>query len=165
MADDKSWKSFEDAFREILQAHKEFFGLEGVECGPSEARSASGYVYDIEVVGYSRGEYKLVLFECRRKCRNLEPRDAGELAYRIETTGAEKGYFVTTLDRGLAEGAKTIADFEEIGHIQLSADATPQVYLMKYLSSIFVGVADTFSFSDSVSCEVRDRHGNLIKRG
>ena len=66
-----------------------------------------------------------LLFECRRKSRNLEPKDAGEFAYRIETTGAKQGYLVTTLDKGLSEGAKTIAEFERIGHIQLAATATP----------------------------------------
>lgn len=139
---DKDWKSFEDAFRAILETHKEFFGLEGVEPAPAKATANSGYVYDIEVMGYSKGDKKLVLFECRRKSRNLEPKDAGELAYRIQTTGAKKGYFVTTLEKGLAQGAKTIADYEKIGHIQLSANATPKEHLMKCLNSFFVGLTD-----------------------
>jgi len=58
-----------------------------------------------------------------------------------------------------------IADFQEIGHIQLSADATPQEYLMKYLNNWFVGVEDTLTFGDSVEFEVRDSTGNVITRG
>jgi|RhiMetdeSRZDD1v2_1073273.scaffolds.fasta_scaffold261819_2 hypothetical protein len=159
---DRAWKQFEDAFRAILEDHKDFFGLDSIEPSPRKAKAKSGYVYDIEVMGYSKGDEKLVLFECRRKSRNLEPKDAGEFAYRIQTTGAKKGYFVTTLEKGLAEGAKTITDYERINHIQLSANATPQEYLMKYLNNFFVGVRSTVS--SSVSLVARDSKGNVIGR-
>lgn len=157
---DKAWKSFEDAFRAILQAHKEFFGLSHVELGPAKATATSGYVYDIEVLGFAKGDEKIVLFECRRKSRNLEPKDAGELAYRISATGAKNAYFVTTFERGLAEGAKRIADFERIGHIRLSADASPYDYIMEYASAFFVGKSSRIGASASV--EGRDSAGNLI---
>jgi hypothetical protein len=161
----KAWENFEDAFRAILEAHKDFFGLGSVDPAPAKAKAESGYVYDIEVLGYAKGDQKLVLFECRRKSRNLEPKDAGELAYRIETTGAKQGYFVTTLDKGLAEGAKTIADFEQIGHIQLSCNATPHEYVMKYLNNFFVGVVARLTLTGSASFEVTDSKGNIIARG
>jgi hypothetical protein len=157
---DKAWESFEDAFRAILETHKDFFGLDSVEPASGKAEAQSGYVYDIEVMGYSKGDEKLVLFECRRKSRNLEPRDAGEFAFRIQTTGAKKGYFVTTLEKGLAEGAQTIADHAQIGHIQVSANATPHEYLMKYLSNFFAGVADRFTVSDVATAVVN--RGNVI---
>ena len=159
---DKAWKSFEDAFRAILEDHKDFFGLDSIEPTPGKAEAKSGYVYDIEVTGYSKGDEKLVLFECRRKSRNLEPKDAGEFAYRIQMTGAKKGYFVTTLEKGLAEGAKTIADYAQIYHIRLSENATPQEYLMKYLNNFFVLVRSTVS--SSVSLVARDSKGSVIGR-
>jgi hypothetical protein len=161
----KAWESFEDAFRAILEAHKEFFGLDSVEPAPGTAKAASGYVYNIEVLGYTKGDERLVLFECRRKKRNVEPGEAGEFAYRILTTGANKGYFVTTLDKGLSEGAKMHADYEQIGHIQLSADATPHEYVMKYLNNFFVGVVGRLTLGGSASFEVRDSKGNLIAKG
>jgi len=162
---DKAWESFEDAFRAILEAHKEFFGLDRVEPAPGTAKAESGYVYDIEVMGYSTGDDKLILFECRRRSRNLEPKDAGELAYRIQTTGAKKGYFVTTLEKGLGEGAKAIADYERIGHIQLSANATAHEHVMKYVNNLFVSVTAKLTLSSSASFEVRDSKGNIIAKG
>ena len=159
---DKAWKSFEDAFRSILEDHKDFFGLDSIEPTPGRAEAKSGHVYDIEVMGYSKGDEKLVLFECRRKSRNLDPKDAGEFVYRIQTTGAKKGYFVTTLKKGLAKGAKTITGYEQIDHIQLSENATPQEYLMKYLNNFFMGIRSTVS--SSVSLEARDSKGNVISR-
>jgi len=162
---EKAWESFEDAFRAILEAHKDFFGLGRVEPGLAEAAAESGYVYDIEVLGYAKGDDKLVLFECRRKSRNLEPKDAGEFAYRVFTTSAKKGYFVTTLDKGLSEGAKKIADFEQIGHICLSAEATPHEYVMKYLDNFFTGVVSKLTFSGSVSFEQHNSSGDIIARG
>jgi hypothetical protein len=86
---DKFWECFEDAFLWIVDALKECFGLEKVEPGPGKAKSESGYEYDIEVMGYTKGDQKLVLFECRRKSRNLEPAHAGGFAYRMKTTGAK----------------------------------------------------------------------------
>lgn len=163
---DQAWESFEDAFRAILEAHKEFFGLASVDAAPATAPAKSGYVYDIEVLGFARGDERLVLFECRRKkSRNLEPADAGELAYRIHTTGAKKGYFVTTLQKGLSKGARTIADYEQIGHIQLSADATPHQYVMKHLNNFFVGVVANLTLGDSASFEIHDNKGHLIAKG
>lgn len=162
----KKWESFEDAFRSIITEHKAFFDLERVEPGPGKVKSESGYVYDIEVVAHAKGDGKTVLFECRRKAtRNLEPKDAGEFAFRIDTTGAGKGYFVTTLDKGLSAGAKTIADHAEIGHIQLSCDATPDEYVMKYLGNWFVGVVERLCMHMSVEWEHRDKDGNVISRG
>lgn len=156
----KAWKEFEDAFRAILDAHKESFDLDHVEPRPAKASSESGHVYDVEVLGYTKGGEKRVIFECRRKSRNLEPKDAGELAYRILATNSERGYFVTTLDKGLSEGAKTIAEYERIGHIQLSADATPYEYIMRYMKDFFLGVNPKIGASASVVA--RDPEGNII---
>jgi hypothetical protein len=103
-----------------LEDHKDSFGLDSIEPISGKAKAEAGYVYDIEVMGYSQGAEKLVLCACRRKSRHLEPKDAGEFAYRIQMPRAKKGYFATTLDRGLAEGAKTITDYKRIDHIQLS---------------------------------------------
>jgi hypothetical protein len=66
------------------------------------------------------------------------------------------------LEKGLAEGAKTITDYERIDHVQLSENATPQEYLMKYLNNFFMGIKS--AVSASVSLVARDSKGNIIDR-
>ena len=163
---EKLWESYEDAFRAILERHKEFFGLDAVEPGPGKVPSESGYVYNVEVIGYAKGDHKAVLFECRRRTtRNLEPKDAGEFAYRIESTGAKKGYFVTPLEHGLSGGAKTISAYEQIGHIQLSECATPHDYVMRFLDQVFAGISNQIAMKSEFRCAVYDKHGKLLREG
>jgi hypothetical protein len=162
----ESWRTFEDAFRAIVSQHRKFFGLETVDPGPGKAQGETGYVWNIEVIGYTAGQRKMVLFEVRRKTtRNIEPGEASELAYRIEDIGAEKGYFVTPLDRKLSRGAKKIADFEEIGHVQISVTSTPENYVMRSVDQVFVGATDKIELKDAGSFEVMDKDGNVICRG
>ena len=162
---DESWRCFEDAFRAILSQHKDFFGLASVDQQAGQLAGKSGYTWHIEVIAYAKDDGRMVLFECRRKNANLKPSEAGELAFRMEDTGAGRGYFVTTLERGLSEGAKKIADYREIGHIQLSADARPDQYVLRFLSQIFVGITDRVSVTDSFYYELRDKDGNIIQKG
>lgn len=157
----KAWESFEDVFRVILNDHKEYFGLARVEPGPAKAVAESGYVYNIEVLAYAKGDEKLVLFECRLKIKNLEPGHAGEFIHRISTTGAKKGYFVTSLEKGLSKGAMMEAGYHQVGHIQLSADATRYEYIMRYMQDFFLGVSPT-KIGASASVIARDPEGNII---
>jgi hypothetical protein len=137
----ESWRSYEDAVRAIIDRHKDLFSLEKVETSSKKIPGVSGYTWNIEVVGYTKQERNLVLFECRRRItRNIEPEEAGGFAYRIENIGAEKGYFVTPLQKGLSKGAKRIADYEKIGHIKISVDSTPEAYLMGYLNEIYLKI-------------------------
>jgi len=108
----------------------------------------------------------MVIFEVRRKPRNIEPEAALAFAGRIEDTGSEKGYFVTPLGRKLSKGARKIADCNEIGHIQLSVDSSPENYVMKYLNDFFVGLTSTMAtLKGELSYELRDKDGNVISRG
>jgi hypothetical protein len=166
MTDQKEWKTFEDAARSIIANHREFFGLEEVEPSVTKVQGTSGYQWNIDVVGYAAGSRKIVIFEVRRKKRNIVPEEIAGLAYRIEDTGSEKGYIVTRMDRGLSTGAEGIAGYEEIGHIRVSKDATPEFYLMQCLDKIFVRVVDKFDFSDmkdSLRLLVQDKDGNTVR--
>lgn len=158
------WESFEDAFRAILIRHKDFFGLEAVEPAPVRIQTASGYVYAIEVVGYAKSDHKIVLFECRRRTtRNLIPEDVDAFSRRIERTSSQKGYFVTTLSHGLSQGAQQLADYDQIGHIQLSACATPDLYVMSFLNQVFAGTGDRVAFTCEFRCKVYDKNGVLVR--
>jgi hypothetical protein len=162
----QSWRSYEDAFRSIVAQHQDVFGLESVEPIAGHVEGSAGHVWDIEVIGYTSGRRKMVIFEVRKKSRNIEPEAAGALAYRIEDTGSEKGYFVTPLGRTLSKGARKIADFKQIGHIQLSVDSTPENHVMKYLNDFFVGLTSNMAtLKGELSYELRDKDGNVVSRG
>jgi hypothetical protein len=124
---------------------------------PGKARRVRPW--DIEVVGYRRGTRRLILFEVKLRTRNVEPETAGGLAYRIEDTGAEKGYFVTALDKGLSKGAEEIANYERIGHIQLSRDSTPDDYIMKCADNLFIGLSETIRLTDEVTAVIVRKNG------
>ena len=158
---DKNWESFEDVFRAILHRHRDFFELEDVEPGPTQVAGKARKVrpWDIEVVGYRRGTRRLVLFEVKLRTRNVEPEVAGGFAYRIEDTGAETGYFVTALDKGLAKGAQEIADYERIGHIQLDRKSSPDDYVMKCADNLFIGVSGTIRLKDEAVAVIVRKDG------
>ena len=160
----KVWKTFEDAVRSIVTQNREVFGLETVEPSATKIQGQSGNEWNIDVVGYSNGSRKLVIFEVRRKKRNIEPEEVAGLLGRIEETQAQKGYIVTRLARRLSIGSQKVAGFHKIDHIQISADATPDAYVMRYLRRFFVGLADTMQFSDSLEAIVRDKDGNIIEQ-
>jgi hypothetical protein len=62
----QSWRSYEDAFRRIVAQH-DVFGLDSVEPTARHAEGSSGHVWDIEVIGYTCGHRKMVIFEVRKK--------------------------------------------------------------------------------------------------
>lgn len=156
------WKNFEDVFRAILAMHMNFFELEKVEPTskpvPGHARKFKPWA--IDVVGYRKGTKRLVLFEVKRRGRNVEPEQAAGFAYRILDTEAEAGYIVTTMGRDLSSGAKEIADYEKIGHIQVEKDSTPDDYTMKIADNMFVGVTDTVKVSEHIEAIVERRDGS-----
>jgi hypothetical protein len=157
------WRTFEDAVRGIVSQQREFFGVDFVEPAPAKVQGQTSYEWNIEVIGYLSGTRKMVLFEVRRKTtRNIEPSEAGEFAYRIEDTGADKGYFVTPLNRRLSKGARKISEFNQIGHVQISVTSTPENYIMQCMDQVFAGFADSIKFDDSATLELKDDAGNLL---
>lgn len=165
----KLWKNYEDAVREIIKRQKDIFGLKDVDSTASKVPGQSGYEWNIEITAYTSTAYpkgeKDVLVEARRISRNLKPAEAAELAFRVEDTGASKGYFVTPLGRRLSKGAEKIARYKQIGHIEVSDTATAHDYIMRYLNSIFVQVSDDMfdvisNMKDSVRIMIADTNGN-----
>jgi hypothetical protein len=161
----QTWKSYEDAVRAIISQHREFFGLEFIEPTSGKVEGKSGYSWNIEIIGYTSDNRKIVLFEVRRKTtRNIEPKEAGELAYRIEDTGAEKGYFVTPLETRLSSGAYKIANSEEIEHIQVSINSTPDNHLMRYLNNTFLKIAEQLGLKEAWTLTKFDKDGKIISK-
>ena len=157
-----SWKRFEDAARAIINHHKAHFEIEEMASGQAMVQGASGHIWSIEGLGYSLDGRKQVLFECRKRTRNIEPEQAGGFVFRIQDTGAKKGYFITIMNRKLGKGAKKIAEAHGVGLIQLNAEATLENYLMKHANKFFLG--DTITISESISVTIRRSDGTIEER-
>src|SRR5262249_41572229 len=85
-------KPYEDITRKIIGENREFFGLNRVEPGPTSVPAIHGGKYKIEVLAYRKGDERLILFECRDPEDRLDQEETGGFAYRIQVTGAAKGY-------------------------------------------------------------------------
>lgn len=163
------WRTYEDAVRSIITQHKELFELDSVEPAPAKLQGKSGTTWNIEIVGYKAGQRRIVIVEVRRKTtRNLEPEEVGGFAYRVEDVGAEKGYMVTPLERGFSIGAATIADYEEIGNIKVSVDATPEDYILQHLNSMFCRFTEDVpsvigAIKDDFRFLIKDSDGKLVQ--
>lgn len=147
-----NWKRFEDAARELIKLHQDFFGLASVEPTEAKVTGSSGYEWNIEIVAHQEHSFGLVLFECRQKRRNITPAEAAELAYRVLDTGAERGYFITPIGKKLSSGATTIAAHEGIEQIQIADYSTTQNYMMQ---------GRDFAFWESCTISVRIVRGSL----
>jgi hypothetical protein len=160
------WRSFEDAVRYIVSQHRDFFGLESVEPQPATAIEKCGRSFDIEVIGYQEGTLKMVYFECRRKTtRNIAPDEAEALAYKIQQSDAGGGYFVTPLGTALSRGATLVANYEQIGHIQVSANATPEQYVMQCINQIFTMITTRVGVRTGGTYQVIGPDGKVKQQG
>ena len=98
--------------------------------------------WEIEVAGYKR-DGTLVVFECRKRGRNVEKDEMASFAYTIEDLGAEK-YVI--FQKKFSKGAQKIADHHKINHIQLQLDEKTEQMLIGFLGRCFATVTvKTFS--------------------
>jgi uncharacterized protein RhaS with RHS repeats len=75
-------------------------------------------------------------------------------------TGADGGIIVSPLD--LQEGAKKVANAENVKHVTLDPDSTTKEYIMRFLHDIFAGLHDTLTATDSFTATLYDKDGNDI---
>jgi hypothetical protein len=145
-------KPYEDITRKIISENREFFGLNRVEPGPTSVPAIHGGKYKIEVLAYRKGDERLILFECRDREDRLDQEETGGFAYRIQVTGAAKGYLVTPV--GLQSGARIVADYEKIGQITIPRGATAGNYLARFLDQILLKSTENLGLGDSVQVKV-----------
>jgi hypothetical protein len=161
------WEQYEDAVRAIVQQHPAHFELGDVEATSGKVTGGTG-PWKIEVIGYTSSGGRVVLFEVRRVKRNVSRPDAGEFAFRIQDTAADRGYFVTPLGRRLTRGARAVAEKTKlIHHIEVSQDATPENYILRYLNLIFARFTDSLTdaiggIKDHFRIMVADKDGKAL---
>jgi Restriction endonuclease len=147
----KTWERYEDAARELIHRFKGHLDLQSVE---DTKKKYQGKVegWEIEVAGYSEGDGKLVVFECRHRGRNVGKSEMAAFAYTVQDLGAKKGYIVS--QKGLSKGARSIATFHDIRHIPFSWEESTGDYLMRILDTAFVQKSDKAGVRDVVKLKV-----------
>src|SRR3954453_13143763 len=131
----KEGQPYEDAVRNVIRALKDELGLARVS---EENGDIKGKVekWQIDVAAFQKGDQKLVVFECKDRGRNLEKSQAAAFSVTIEDLGAAKGYLVT--QKKLSRGAKKVADWKGIGHLQIVWDEKSDQAIISFLDRTFV---------------------------
>jgi hypothetical protein len=132
----------------------EHFGLSHVNGKQTIEGKWSGTIYEIDGKGFTKGGEGFVILECRRYTTSRQKQeDMAALCYRILDTGAKGGIIVSPL--GLQEGAKRIAEAENVVSVRLGENSTTKNYVLSFLNKIFVGITETVTISDNVVAVIK----------
>ena len=158
-----AWDSYEQVATYLINQIASEFGLEKVEAKQQVAGRSTGACWEIDAKGIRLGNEGFVIVECRRyTTKRLNQEHLAALAFRIHDTGAAGGIVVSPL--GLQEGARRVAAAANVQNVILRADSTPTEYFMRFLNRVMIGTHDALSVTESAELEVRDVHGNVIRR-
>ncbi len=159
MGTKQSWKSYEDVARYFLNHFRQEFGLERVDPKQKIAGS-SGTSWEIDAKGVCEGDNSaIMLVECRQhRSKPLNQEAVGGLAYRIIDTRAAGGIIVSPLP--LQDGAKKVAEANQIVHVRLGPDSTPENFAISFFNKVFVGLTERLTISEQVIVVLTDKDGN-----
>lgn len=159
MSTQQSWKSYEDVARYFLNRFRQEFGLERVDPKQKIAGS-SGTSWEIDAKGLREGDNSaIMLIECRQhRSKRLNQEAVGGLAYRIIDTGASGGIIISPIP--MQDGARKVAEANNIVHVQLGPDSSPENFAISFFNKIFVGITERVTISDNVSVVITDKDGN-----
>ena len=148
----QTWKTYEEVAAYLLNEFAAEFNLERVEGKQTIEGLRSGTKWEIDAKGIREGNEGFMIVECRRYTTSKQSQEkAGGLAYRIIDTGAVGGIIVSPF--GLQEGARKIADAENILEVCLDPDSTPQDFAMRFLNKLMVGISQRIGVSASIDAE------------
>lgn len=135
----EKWLTYEDIATKILHSLREELCLSGVECKQS-VTGRSGTYWELDAKGITADGRAFILIECRRHTTSrIKQAAVAGVAWTILDVGAAGGLIVSPL--GLQEGAAKVAAVANIHSVTLSADATPQEFVLKFLDRLFVGLS------------------------
>jgi predicted polyphosphate/ATP-dependent NAD kinase len=159
MSRQQSWERYESVARDLLDHFREHFGFDRVE-SKQQIAGRSGTSWEIDAKGVCEGTNSAVmLVECRQyRSKRLNQEAVAGLAYRITDTGTSGGIIVSPLP--LQDGAKKVAEANNIIHVQLGPDSTSENFAIAFFCRIFVGLSDRVGISDNATAVLVDKDGN-----
>ena len=141
----KKWKNYEKVAVFLLNKICDELGLEKVE-GKQKIKGKSGVKWEIDGKGIKINDEGIIVIECRRYTNSKQSQDKlGSLAYTINDIGAKGGIIISPL--GIQEGAKKIANVENIISIKLDQNTTKKKYILEFLNKIMAGFTENMSLS------------------
>ncbi len=148
------WESYEQVAQFLLDQMAEHFDLSRVEGKQKVEGKRSGATCEIDGKGLAKDGDGFVILECRRYTTSRQSQEhLAAIAYRIIDTGAKGGIIVSPL--GLQEGAKKIAEAENVVSVRLGENSTTSEYILSFLNKIFVGVRDKVHISENVVVAIK----------
>ena len=149
------WKLYEEVAQFLTDQMAEHFGLSRVEGKQKIEGKRSGTTYEIDGKGVAKNGDGFVILECRRYTTSRQKQeDMAALAYRIHDTGAKGGIIVSPL--GVQEGARKIAEAENVVSIRLGENSTTKEYVLAFLNKVFIGVTGAIQLSEGVVVVVKN---------
>jgi hypothetical protein len=140
---------YEEVAQILLNRFAEDFGLSSVEGKQDMAGKLTGTSWEIDAKGVVEGGDAFLIVECRRYTTSkLAQEDLAAIAYRISDVGAAGAITVSPHD--LQSGAKKVAAANNIVHVRLTPDSTPEEFQLQFLDKMRVG------FHDEVSIKATD---------
>ena len=158
----KSWRRYEEAAQQLLQAMSEELGIDFFEGKQRVDGKLTGTSWELDGKGVREADQAFFIVECRRYTTSRQNQSrVGALAFSILDTGAAGGFIVSPL--GLQEGAKKVAASANIHPILMDADASTQGYVARFLNKIFLAdTYDTSTITHEVGMLLFDAEGNII---
>jgi len=149
------WESYEQVAQFLLDQMAEHLDLRHIEGKQKVEGKRSGTTYEIDGKGIAENGDGFVILECRRYTTSRQKQEHLEaIAYRIIDTGAKGGIIVSPL--GLQEGARKIAEAENVVSVRLGENSTTKEYVLSFLNKIFVGVTGTLRVTEGVVVAVKN---------
>ena len=139
MTEEKTWRSYEEVARFLLDKIASELGLHRVEGKQHLPGLRSGTKWEIDAKGVSnQGDGVLVVEIRRHTTSRLTQEDVAAIAYRIRDTGSVGGIIVAPLP--LQSGAQRVANAEGIVAVQLNENSTTEEYVLRFLKHVMVGL-------------------------
>ncbi len=132
---------YEEVARILLNRFAEDFGLRSVEGKQDMPGNFTGTSWEIDAKGMVEGTDAFLIVECRRYTTSkLAQEDVAAIAYRIIDIGAAGAITVSPHD--LQAGAKKVAEANNVVHVRLSPESTPEEFQLQFLDKIRIGFHD-----------------------
>lgn len=131
----KQSDQYEKAAAFVLNHFKEHFGLASVQ-GKQKLDGESGTDWEVDAKGVRADGKSFVIVECKRyPKKRINQGVMAHAVYSAKDVGAAGLITVSPLDP--QKGAAILAKHEQVVHMTLNADATPQSFAAGFFETLF----------------------------